>query len=77
MNNNVEMREEFRQENPYHAIPNNERYEYPMAKGVRARDEEMMINERAEVTMPPGVKLCLILTSICCFTLFFIILLIK
>jgi hypothetical protein len=77
MNNNVEMGREFRQDNPYHAIPDNDRYEYPMAKGVRPPDEEMMMNERVEISMPPGVKLCLILSSICCFTLFFVILLIK
>ncbi len=74
MSNNLEMQN--RQDYPYHAIPNNDGFEYPIVKGIRPPNEEQF-NERVEITMPEGVKLCLIMSSICCFTLFFIILLIK
>ncbi len=77
MSNNLEMgNKDYRQDNPYHSIPNNDAHEYPIAKGVRPPDEDQF-NERVEISMPQSVKLCLILTSICCFTLFFVVLLIK
>jgi hypothetical protein len=66
--------EEFN--NDYQPLNENEERRYPTTRlQVPAMDNED--NVRYEIAMPEGVKLMLILMAICCFTIFFIILLLK